>query len=488
MICCPLLLVAQEYPVERPAVKNTVPAEGKYRVLLDQPRQLILGLGFEIQSDAIGSGNSGLPEAKTSVPHDLVSSERKRFYTEMLKNFRYCRLAGGLYWRGLTNGNKNFIERWPTQTDELLEMVRTAGIEGISFEYWSPAPYWKANNKLTGGDGSENKLKCFGKNFKNDPDYKGDTLKFLRDFAMAMIRDINYLNAKGLPVKVFGIQNEPMANTPYSSCEYTDQEYYLMFKVVAPLIKEHFPTIELIADTHQGPHSFAKGVAQDKNLRKYVDSWVYHEIGVTSDALITKQKYFLYNSFGKPVYQNEYEYLNHPTSPARCLNTVQNIMNWFTFINSPTWYWIHALKPTYNSEASGYALGFWRPWDDEKTTKVEKGYWYYNNYNWHALAGFLQHMPWNSRRVEVKEEQVLFDNRILSFVRPDGKLVIVLSNRCGKPYSYKINSGLKKRFTGYRYTPEDSGENFQGVKLTTIEGPQLNITLPDMSWEFWVED
>ena len=29
------------------------------------------GLGFEIQSDAIGSGNNGLPEEKIAVPHDL---------------------------------------------------------------------------------------------------------------------------------------------------------------------------------------------------------------------------------------------------------------------------------------------------------------------------------------------------------------------------------------------------------------------------------
>ena len=42
-----------------------------------------------------------LPETTTSVPHDLLPPERLRFYQEMLKGFRYCRLAGGLYWRGL---------------------------------------------------------------------------------------------------------------------------------------------------------------------------------------------------------------------------------------------------------------------------------------------------------------------------------------------------------------------------------------------------
>lgn len=98
------------YPVERTPVNYNAPTEGKYKILLAQPRQVIKGLGFEIKSDAIGSGNNGLPEKQTSVPHNLVKSERGRFYKDMLKDFRYCRLTGGLYWRGLTNGNRNIIQ------------------------------------------------------------------------------------------------------------------------------------------------------------------------------------------------------------------------------------------------------------------------------------------------------------------------------------------------------------------------------------------
>jgi hypothetical protein len=65
-------------------------------------------------------------------------------------------------------------------------------------------------------------------------------------------------------------------------------------------------------------------------------------------------------------------------------------MNWFVFSEAPKWTWLHALKPTYNSEASGYGLGFWRPYDDNSTTTgIEKGYWKYNYYNWNSLAGRL---------------------------------------------------------------------------------------------------
>ncbi len=140
----------ESYPRSPPARTTPVPPEGNYTVHPDQPKQVIQGIGFEIQSDSIASGNKGLPEDFTSVPHDLTPEERTRFYNEMLKGFRYVRLAGGLYWRGLTPDQKNFQGRWPEQLPELKEMIQAAGIDGVEFEYWSPAPFWKASGKLDG--------------------------------------------------------------------------------------------------------------------------------------------------------------------------------------------------------------------------------------------------------------------------------------------------------------------------------------------------
>ncbi len=68
------------------------------------------------------------------------------------------------------------------------------------------------------------------------------------------------------------------------------------------------------------------------------------------------------------VYNTEFEYLDGRTSDWRCINTAQSIMNWMTFENSPTWYWLHALKPLGNSEAEGYSLGFWRKPGDTGNT------------------------------------------------------------------------------------------------------------------------
>lgn len=108
----------------------------RYALSTRETAQVIAGIGYEIQSDSIGSGNNGLPAANTSVPNDLVPAEKTRFFTEMLSGFRYCRLALGLYFRGLTNDSRHIVERWPGQAAGLAEMAQVAGIEGFDVEYW----------------------------------------------------------------------------------------------------------------------------------------------------------------------------------------------------------------------------------------------------------------------------------------------------------------------------------------------------------------
>ncbi len=195
-----------EYPVERPPRPTPSPPESSFTVRADQAQQVIKGLGFEIQSDSIGSGNEGLPEAITSVPHDLTPDERTRFSHEMLQGFRYCRLAGGLYWRGLDPEQKYLRPRWPEQLNELRDTLHTAGVEGVEFEYWSPAPFWKANGQYTARkkNDAENRLRCFGTNFANDPVYHGDVDRFLGDFAGACRADLQTLKDAGIPVVFWG--------------------------------------------------------------------------------------------------------------------------------------------------------------------------------------------------------------------------------------------------------------------------------------------
>jgi len=475
-----------EYPVERPVRTNAATPESLFTIFSDRPKQVIKGIGFEIQSDSIASGNAGLPKETTSVPHDLTPEERSRFYNEMLKGFRYCRLAGGLYWRGEDNPNqKQLVPRWPEQLTEIREMMKAAGIEGISFEYWSPSPYWKANRKYSGKDGTEDVLRCWGSNFSNDPEYKGDTNRFLAEFAESCKRDLQTLKEAAIPISFWGLQNEPVADNKYPSCVYTTNNYAPTFLAVAPVIRNFDTNISIIADSWD--LRFIKHVLQNAEQARLVDALAVHHVGSDANVVTLKTKHPT-----KPKFQNEYEYLGGPTSPARCLNTVQHIMNWFQVGEAPTWFWIHALKPIGNAEASGYSLGFWRPSnatdhkDDAKYKGLQPGHWTWNNYNWHAVGSFIKHMPWDCRAVAVTEEASDPDLRILAFKKPNGKLTIVLSNRSFTEHTFHVQTGLRDAsFKGYRYSPEEAGNDFKGVEIGTLTGPVISPKLCDLSWEFW---
>ncbi len=454
--------------------------QGMYRLRLDRPAQTILGLGFEIQSDSIGSENLGLPDKVVAVPHNLIPSERQRLYKEMLKGFRYCRLAMGLYLRGLDQEQKHIIERYPGQMKDLKEMMDGAGFDGFAPEYWSPAPYWKSNGKYQGGS-----LKRFD-------------APFLDEFADALVADVRYLRQHGLRVSMWGLQNEPVVgHEKYSTCAYTGEQYYAAMKIIAPKIKAAFPMLPIHADSWDGQHSAGgKLIRQDAALSKLIDYWTWHRIGHNSNEQIEQAAHFNADTLGKPVFNNEFEYLTEflhrpqhlpkkATPDERFINTAQSLMNWFVFENSPTWFWLHALKPSYNTEASGYALGFWRPPDDDDFTRfpqLKKGHWEYNQQNWHSLKGFLQHLPWNSVRYQVEEEQVRGDNRILAWKTPAGKIGLALTNRSGKPFRFEVALGAKKKLRGWRYTASQAE-----ISLAQSDAPTLVAAVPHLAIEFWIE-
>lgn len=469
--------------------------EGKYTIRLDKPEQTIWGLGIEIQNDAIGSGNIGLPNEVIAIPNNLEKSERKRLYKDMLKGFRYCRLAMGLYFRGLDKEGKRFQERYPNQLNDLKELMKASKIEGISLEYWSVAPFWKSNNAFIGGT------------------LKSTDAAFLNDFGDALVDDAKFLDSNGLKVKMWGLQNEAgqhvkpkgyiappqkpvdpndkMANQSFSTTDYFDAEVYLKaFKAVAPKIKSAFPDAIIMADSWDGHLGLiAEEIKKDSVALKHVDAWVLHRIGADSNILIDDAVKYNSNTDGKYVFTNEFEYFNYTKNDeindGNFVNTAQTIMNWMTFTNSPTWFWLHALKPTYNEEAQSFALGIWRPYNDDNFNhfkNIQKGHWDYVPRNFNAIAGFLKYMPWDSKRYHIDEGTVLKDNRIMAYKTPKGKLVIVLTNRSGKPFQFDVVPNTKGNFKGYRYTPYQ-----KDVLIGKQSGEKFNAIVPNHAVEFWVE-
>lgn len=457
---------------------------GRYRIRPDQPQQVIRGLGFEIQSDSIGSGNAGMPDEVVAVPHDLTPEEKVRFYKEMLHGFRYSRLAMGLYLRGNDAEKKHMIERYPGQMDDLRSMQQVSGMEGFDVEYWSPAPYWKQGRTYYGGSIRS-----------NDP-------AFMSAFSDAMVDDLKYLQAHGLHIVQWGLQNEPVvslaataaksrnpmdANQSYGTCSYTPEDYAAVLRVTIPKIRALVPNVQIHAPSWDGPAGpFAAEIRKDPSLLQSIDAWTWHQIGHNSNDQIDLQSKYLQGAGGKPVYQNEFEYQPWDTKKIESpfMNTGQSLMNWMVFENSPTWYWLHALKPVTNLEASGYALGFWRTNGQLRFNlrpNLQPGHWEFNPQNWNAIAGFLKYMPWDSTRLNVEEETVQHDQRILVWRSKQGKLGIALSNRGSEPYIFHLSGTDAKVLVGHRYTIVRLDE-----ALGNKSRNDFAITVPPQAFEFWM--
>ena len=107
-------------------------------------RQVFEGVQVELQSDSIGSYNSGMPKDGTLVPdddnstigapHDLTPAERVRFATEVIKGARTFRLAMGIFLRGLGPRDRSIVGRWPSQMAELRQLQELSGIEGCGHD------------------------------------------------------------------------------------------------------------------------------------------------------------------------------------------------------------------------------------------------------------------------------------------------------------------------------------------------------------------
>jgi O-glycosyl hydrolase len=461
-------------------------ASGSYTIHADQPQQVIKGLGFEIQSDSIGSGNAGMPDEVIAVPHDLTPSEKIRFYTEMLHGFRYARLAMGLYLRGNDAEKKQIVERYSGQMDDLRTMQQISGLEGFDVEYWSPAPYWKANKTYYGGT------------------IAGSDPAFVNVFTDALAEDLRYLQGHGLRIAQWGLQNEPAighlqqtpgtgrsgdANQSYSNCSYSPALYATVLSAAVPKIRAVAPGVQIQAPSWDGPAGpYAAEIRKDPELLKNIDAWTWHQIGHNSnDQILLRDKYLL-GADGKPVYENEFEYQpwdKSVTVDDYFMNTGQSLMNWMVFENSPVWYWIHALKPVTNMEATGYALGYWRSTGELKQnirSNLEPGHWEFNPHIWNAIAGFLKYMPWDSTRLNVEESTVLNDQRVLVWRSKTGKLGIALSNRGSVPFTFHLSGTQKVVLVGHRYTVATLDISLGRRSV----GKDISITVPPHSFEFWI--
>lgn len=445
-----------------------------YTIHFNIEKQTILGLGIEIQSDRFGPRYEP-SDPINGIPYDLIPSERTRLATELASGFRYLRIAMGLWFRGLTDDQKHFVERYPGQLDLIKEMMEQANMEGISLEYWSPAPYWKSTYNLLGGT-----LRSYDN-------------QFLEEFGDALARDVQYFLDNGVKVSTWGLQNEPFnGDGGYPMCFYTDENYFKTFKAVAPKIRAVSPETEIIVDTKNANFgALGNMIRNDPTMLQYVDSWVYHRSGNASETVIEGAERYLRETLGKPVYQNEWAFNGVQVSTIeeewRMVDLAQSIMNWMTFVNSPKWYWLHLLKPTNDANRFGFGLGFYRRDDDNNFSQhadIPKGTFKYHWPNYNGIAGFMKYMEWDSKRIHVQEDSIRYDQRIMAWRKPDGKHVFVMTNRSSEKFNFVINLDKERSFVGHRYN-----RDFVDYQLPAVSGQaSYTISLEPYSIEFWTEE
>ena len=315
-----------------------------------------------------------------------------------------------------------------------------------------------------------------------------------------MAQDVLTLRSAGLNIKWWGLQNEPQNCPEYAGLRYNDSSYRDVFVATAPKIKAVAAGVRIEAGSSNGCASPAKGVFDDPVASALVDSWTFHTGGKLA---ATAMKNFSCGD-GKSVWVNEWEYFHFNLGATDTVNIAASIINWFVFSDAPKFTWLHALKPTYNVEAVGFGLGFWRPYDDDVNRTIHKGHWRYNNVTWNALGGFPRHMPWNSIRLNVTEEMVYTEQRIMAFATPAlgdggplhkttpaGKVGLVLTNAASVSFTARVtlksaaDSKAVGPFRGHRYT---IGEFGTALGQRSVDGAGvLTVVLPPFAIEFWTE-
>lgn len=141
----------------------------------------------------------------------------------------------------------------------------------ILWSCWSPPPWMKANNSCCdniNGDLNNYLLPA------RYPDFANHVIKLLQ-----LAKD-----TFDIDVYAVSLQNEPLFNEPYASCNYgygpgcgwNGVCYNNMFKVVAPLIHSAFPNVKLVASEDLNRTTVETALRNDPVSNPLVYAWATH--------------------------------------------------------------------------------------------------------------------------------------------------------------------------------------------------------------------
>lgn len=168
-------------------------------------------------------------------------------------------------------------------TKKYVDAARRAGqVFRVQWTAWSPPPWMKANNSCCQVSDNDNL------NYLLPAHYTSYATHWIR--LMQLARD-----TFGFEPYAISLQNEPLFNEPYVSCNYgigpgcawNGVCYNNMFKVVAPLIRAAFPNVKFIASEDLNRTTIETNLRADPISNPLIHAWATHNDFVGSFAYPT---------------------------------------------------------------------------------------------------------------------------------------------------------------------------------------------------------
>lgn len=134
---------------------------------------------------------------------------------------------------------------------------------------WSPPAWMKTNESLDNGG----RLKGI----------------FQDSYALYLVKYIQAMEEKGIPIHSITVQNEPLYAAPYMSMEMSSEEQKIFIRDhLGPLMKvENLETKVIIYDHNWDDINYPLDILSDANARQYIDGTAFHCYAGEVDAMST---------------------------------------------------------------------------------------------------------------------------------------------------------------------------------------------------------
>lgn len=507
---------------------NNINVARSISVNLDQTivKQDYLGGYIEIQADS-WDGSVPANDATTSTwgfPMSLLPSERARIKEFAFNgdNIMYIRLPLGFGYRGYRNIDsttglaKNIGERFTGQNAVMkswFDKISVAG-GGLAPEYWCPAPYWVTSGSYSGTNqlragGSYSMTTTLASIKATDPTQYAAQIAAFTD---AVINDLEYLHQNIAPVRMFGLQNEPVyTQQAYGACKYDAQTYNDVLEVLYPKIQT-----STILSTYSGETNSVKlhvassdedtpftGIAATfiTNHAGWIWGYSHHsmrkasgESGSGGAEWYKTAEFTTIKGSKSNVFINEYEYfdVSFGTDEFRCSNNMLRLINEAVYGGAKVLHpVIHICKPLGQSLASTNTTGYCLfaanlngsygvdPAASANTYALAKGSVMPNTWAYNSWSMF-KNLPVGAYLVGDYSKKITGAGWCA--YKYNGKLYLFFANNSADTVSISIDFGGSKTFKGKAYSMVYYGDTIKDKTGSTIE-----FVIPAYSGQCWTE-